>query len=247
MTQSPNNSLTDKVDALWKFSSSLLQTIPPLRWVGYTLLFLGLFDVLLLLVPPQFTNPVWEFQTMGGIVERVAVPLVGFALIFYGGQNLRAKWEGILLKILSISALLFGIFLLLLIPLGVVNTIRINNQSNEQIDTQVEQRMTQIQAVQERLQQANTEEQMEDLLSRLSNQGRSPEIQSAQELEEVKSQLSNFVTRTEIQTKSQAEATRRNRRIVLFKNSVKWNLGALISGILFITLWKATAWTRQRT
>ncbi|MEL7034369.1 MAG: HpsJ family protein [Cyanobacteria bacterium J06592_8] len=247
MTQSPNNPLTDKVDTLWKFSSSLLQTIPPLRWVGYTLLFLSLIDIIFLLIPPQFTNPVWEFQTMGGIIERVAVPLVGFALIFYGGHNLRAKWEGVLLKFLSIFALLFGIILLLLIPLGVFNTIRINNQSDEQIDTQVEQRMTQIQAVQERLDQANTEAEMEDLLSRLSNQGRSPDIQSAQQLEEVKSQLSNFVTRTEIQTKSQAEATRRNRRIVLFKNSVKWNLGALISGVLFITLWKASAWTRQRT
>ncbi|MFY7803679.1 MAG: HpsJ family protein [Limnoraphis robusta] len=246
MTQSNSNPLTEKVDALWKFSSSLLQTIPPLRWVGYTLLFLTFVDLVLLLIPPQLTNPVWEFQTMGAIVERVAVPLIAFVLIFYGEQNLRPKWERPLLSLLSVLTLLFGIFLLILVPLGVINTLRIDKQSNTQIDTQVEQRMTQIQQVQQQLEQANTEEQMENLLSRLDTQGRTPEIQSAQELEEVKNQLSDFVSRTESSTKTQAEETRRNRRILLFKNSLKWNLGALVSGVLFIAIWKATGWTRKR-
>lgn len=246
MTQSNSNPLTEKVDALWKFSSSLLQTIPPLRWVGYTLLFLTFVDLVILLIPPQLTNPVWEFQTMGAIVERVAVPLIAFVLIFYGEQNLRPKWERPLLSLLSLLTLLFGIFLLILVPLGVINTLRIDKQSNTQIDTQVEQRMTQIQQVQQQLEQANTEEQMENLLSRLDTQGRTPEIQSAQELEEIKNQLSDFVTRTESSTKTQAEETRRNRRILLFKNSLKWNLGALVSGVLFIAIWKATGWTRKR-
>jgi hypothetical protein len=246
MTQSNSNPLTEKVDALWKFSSSLLQTIPPLRWVGYTLLFLTFVDLVLLLIPPQLTNPVWEFQTMGAIVEQVAVPLIAFVLIFYGEQNLRPKWGRPLLSLLSLLTLLFGIFLLLLVPLGVINTLRIDKQSNTQIDTQVEQRMTQIQQVQQQLEQANTEEQMENLLSRLDTQGRTPEIQSAQELEEIKNQLSDFVSRTESSTKTQAEETRRNRRILLFKNSLKWNLGALVSGVLFIAIWKATGWTRKR-
>ncbi|KKD39500.1 MAG: HpsJ family protein [Limnoraphis robusta] len=246
MTQSNSNPLTEKVDALWKFSSSLLQTIPPLRWVGYTLLFLTFVDLVILLIPPQLTNPVWEFQTMGAIVERVAVPLIAFVLIFYGEQNLRPKWERPLLSLLSLLTLLFGIFLLILVPLGIINTLRIDKQSNTQIDTQVEQRMTQIQQVQQQLEQANTEEQMENLLSRLDTQGRTPEIQSAQELEEIKNQLSDFVTRTESSTKTQAEETRRNRRILLFKNSLKWNLGALVSGVLFIAIWKATGWTRKR-
>ncbi|MEB3282884.1 MAG: HpsJ family protein [Lyngbya sp.] len=247
MTQSQNNPLSEKVDALWKFSSSLLQTIPPLRWVGYTLLILTLIDLIVLLIPPQFTNPVWEFQTMGAIVERVAVPLIGFVLVFYGEQNLRPKWERPLLKFLSLLTLLFGIVLLLFLPLGVINTFRINQQSDSQINTQVEQRITQIQQVQQQLEQATTEEQMENLLSRLDTQGRTPEIQSAQELEEIKNQLSNFISRTESTTKTEAEATRKNRRILLLKNSIKWNLGALISGVLFIAIWKATAWTRQRT
>lgn len=246
MTPSPNNPLAEKVDALWQFSSSLLQTIPPLRWVGYTLLILTLIDLVILVIPPQFTNPVWEFQTIGAIIERVAVPLIGFVLIFYGGKNLRAKWELPVLKILSILTLLFGIFLFLLIPLGVINTFRINRQSNTQINTQVEQRITQIQQVQQQLEQATTAEQMEDLLGRLDTQGRSPEIQSTQQLEEIKNQLSDFVTRTERTTQTQAQTTRKNRQMLLLKNSIKWNLGALISGILFIAIWKSTAWTRQR-
>ena len=31
-------------------------------------------------------NPAWEFQTFGGLVERVAVPLIGLVFVFYGKE-----------------------------------------------------------------------------------------------------------------------------------------------------------------
>jgi hypothetical protein len=58
----------------------------------------------------------------------------------------------------------------------------------------------------------------------------------------VKKQLSSEITKTKqtIQTKYQEQQA--NQRLALFKNSVKWNLGALISGVLFIYLWYITRW-----
>ncbi|UWU49497.1 hypothetical protein APLC1_4353 [Limnospira platensis C1] len=67
MTQSDGKPLNDKIEVLWKFSSNLLKTIPPLRAVGYGLLFLSMLDLLTIILPPQLMNPVWEFQTMGGL------------------------------------------------------------------------------------------------------------------------------------------------------------------------------------
>jgi hypothetical protein len=51
------------------------------------------------------------------------------------------------------------------------------------------------------------------------------------------------LTQTKQQMQTQYQAKRSNQRISLFKNSVKWNLGALVSGILFIYVWRLTRWT----
>lgn len=64
-----------------------------LRWVGYGLLVLALMDVVDILLPPQLMNPAWEFQTIGALVERVPVPLLGLALVFFDGISSRKNWE----------------------------------------------------------------------------------------------------------------------------------------------------------
>jgi hypothetical protein len=37
---------------------------------------------------------------------------------------------------------------------------------------------------------------------------------------------------------------RHEQRLTLFKNTVKWNLGALVAGILFLQIWFRTRWAR---
>ena len=65
--------------------------------VGYSLLIFSLFDYIHIIVPPQFTNFIWEFQTIGTLVEHVAVPLIGLAMVFYRPEGFIGKWEKILL------------------------------------------------------------------------------------------------------------------------------------------------------
>jgi hypothetical protein len=43
-------------------------------------------------------NRLWEFEAMGQLVERVPFFLIGLALVFYGKENYRYKWENFLLK-----------------------------------------------------------------------------------------------------------------------------------------------------
>ena len=140
MNQLNSNQLTQSIEDLWEFSFSQWQLMNLWRLSGYALLLLSLFDLVEKLIPLQLMNPVWEFQTLGEIVERVPLPLLGLVLVFYGENYRRVRGEIYLLKFLSWLALLLGVAFWLLIPLGVSNTIRIERQNQEQIVAQVDQK-----------------------------------------------------------------------------------------------------------
>ena len=89
-----------------------------LHIIGYIFLIFAVLDYLIILIPPQFTNSVWEFQTMGQLVERSAIPLIGLVLVFYRPEQAVDRWELRLLKLISWLCLLIGIFYLMMLPLG---------------------------------------------------------------------------------------------------------------------------------
>lgn len=219
----------------WRYGSLI-------RAVGYVLLALALFDFVNIFIPLRFTNPVWEFQMIGALVEHVPVPLIGLVFIFYGEGHYRPQVEMILLKCLSWASLLVGVLFLLLLPLGINNTWRINIQNNIQITNQSSEQMSQILQFKERLSNAKTNEDIDNLLTSLNRQNRSPDIKNPQEL---KSRLLLEATNAEKTVNAQSKATRSNTRQELLKNSIKWNLGALISGVIFIWIWHATEWVRH--
>jgi uncharacterized protein YneF (UPF0154 family) len=192
-------------------------------------------------------NPAWEFQTFGAIIERIAVPLIALVLIFWGGQNGRFKFEIPLLKGLSWLSLVAGILLLLAIPLGIFNTLRLDRQANAQINSQIEQSRTQIRQLQEQVGNVTTEAQMQELIAQLNQSGSVPEIEGSQQLETVKEELASSLTQGETSLAAQAQNVQRNQRLNLLKNSVKWNLGSLVSSALFFWFWLLTKWARKST
>lgn len=97
--------------------------------------FFSAIDIATILYPPQFTNPSWELQTIGGIVERVPVPLIGFGFVFLGEPSQWKIPERVLLNLTSFLSLVVAALFLFLVPLGIVNTIRINNENTETITT----------------------------------------------------------------------------------------------------------------
>jgi uncharacterized membrane protein len=246
MTKSQTHKLIEKVDELWQFNTGLARSLDLFHWVGYGFLLLTLFDLFEIFVPPRFMNPVWEFQMLGAMVERVPVPLIGLVLVFCGEPNLRARWERSILKFLSWVALLFAVWFLLLVPLGISNTVRIDRQSNEEINTQVKQEIAKFQQIKDRLEEAKTKEEVEKLLLRLDRQVSFPAIANFQQLEAVKQQISSSIAASEAKIKTEAEDNKKNRRFTLFKKSVKWNLGALVSGALFFYIWQSTRWARLK-
>ncbi|MEM6753105.1 MAG: HpsJ family protein [Cyanobacteria bacterium P01_C01_bin.38] len=227
-----------------RFIYGMVDSLSIIRWIGYGLLILALFDLIEMFIPARFMNPNWEFQTIGALVERVAVPLIGFAFVFLAGLNERGNKEGIILKFLSWLTLLLGVIYFLIVPLGVINTARIYKQQQDQITVRLRQQQSVIKQVKKNLDGPVTEAQMQQLLASL-NGGSAPEIKSPEELQQAKQQLSTFINKGESELETQVQTARSNQRINLLKKSIKWNLGALIAGALFITIWRSTAWARR--
>ncbi|MEH2379711.1 MAG: HpsJ family protein [Nostoc sp.] len=173
-----------------------------LRFIGYILLILSFIDVVNIFIPFQFTNPVWEFQMIGALVEHAPLPLIGSMLVFFGEMNYRRQVEIYLLNFISWAALLAGILFLLLLPLGINNTWRIDNQNRMQITNHSSQEMTQIQQIKNVLSKATTNQDINQIIKSLNPQENTPELKNPQE---VKSQLLSQIWQLEKNTNNQAQ------------------------------------------
>jgi hypothetical protein len=221
-----------------QFTFTHSATIGIIRTLGYGLLLLALFDWVEILVPPQFMNPAWELQTIGALVERVPVSLIGFVLIFYAEFESRNKWELPLIKLFSWLTLLLAIVYFLMIPLAIADTVRINKQSTEQIKSASTQQITRAEQLQQQLNQA-TPQQIDDILKQ---RGATLEGKNGQQ---VKDELTSRLSQAKVQIKNQAKTVQSNQGFSLIKSSLKWSLGALVAAALFFSIWKGTRWTSQ--
>ena len=212
-----------------------------LRFVGYLLLIISLIDFIDILIPFQLFNPVWEFQTIGALVQHSPLPLIGLVFIFVGGRNSRHPAEGYVLQFLSWGSLLAGILLILLVPLGITNTWRIHNQNNLQTNQQSSQQLAQVQQVKELLTNSKTNQDINQIFQSLNPNANIPELQNPQE---VRSQLLSQIQQLENNVKNQTQAVQKNNRQKLIRNSVKRNLGALVCAVAFIWIWSSTDWIR---
>ena len=208
--------------------------------IGYGLLLFVLIDFVSVIFPLHIMDPVWELQTIGALVERVPLPLIGLVLIFYKEAEFRSKWEFKVLKLLSHVSLLVSIFFLLLIFLCVSDTLRINKMNDDRVNALTSQQLSQIQTTEQQINKA-TPTELESFLARINTQATSP-IQNTQEL---RSRLLSELNNSKSKVKADAETTRQTRRLALIKSAVKWSLGCLIAGDLFIRVWQATKWARK--
>lgn len=205
---------------------------PLFRLAGYGLLALSVLDIIDSFVPLRFTNPAWELQLVSGLVERVPVPLLGLVLVLVGENSSRV------FRFLSWACLVVSILFFLLFPLTISSAWRIEQQNRQQVNQQVEQQAAQLQQVRNLLSKANTEQQINQVLARINPQGRLPANSNPQE---VKSRLLAQIAQGEKQLKQQAQTNLGGRSTALIKNAVKLALGALISGIIFLVIWRKTS------
>jgi hypothetical protein len=221
-----------------------VKTLQILRSIGYGLLLLSLIDLLYIIFPPEFTKPIWEYQTIGDLVRLIPVPMIAFMLVFYGESFGRKKFERPVVAILSWSTLIFGVFCLLMIPLTVVNTLRIAQYNNDQINTQVTQQKTQLNNTKNQLDQA-TPEQLQSLIPVPAEKADSPS-NTPKNSGEAKAQVLDNIQKAQKKADEQALDARRNVQQNLIKNSSKIILESLVGGCLFLYTWVVSNWARRR-
>ena len=246
---------------LWRIKKSFTsQTEPALKYrrlnieieqrstkimnlVGYVILLLVLLDYAFLLVPPNFFNPTWAYNTAGNFIESVWGLLLGLLLIFYRrDQDIVKPKESFILKIISWSTLLIGITYFLIAPLILTNSFRIHRDNKAQITNQLDYSTTQIEQYSQQLNGAS-KEQLGGLLQNYQQNSPEVEINSPQELKNkliAEAKQKQQTSQKEIKTKFSQQ------KKALFKTTVKWLIGAVVSGMCFIMIWKHTQWARIR-
>lgn len=205
------------------------------RKVGYALLLFSLLEIIGIFIPMNLLNPSWQLEIFGSLVGRIPVPLMALAFVFFGEDKFRSDFEITILKALRQICLIFGVLLLLMIPLGVINTFQSNTLNKAQITSQYQQQIDQIERFEALLNQTKDQ----DLERFIKSQGRTLDGQSPQAAKE---QFLSKLKKDKNRMKMMFEGTKATRKLTLIKNSVKWNLGALIGGILFIYIWYLTQW-----
>ncbi|NEQ33229.1 MAG: hypothetical protein F6K04_19890, partial [Leptolyngbya sp. SIO4C5] len=139
-----------------------------------------------------------------------------------------------------------GIAHLLLIPLGVANTVRIDRQNVTQIETQANELGQQIQQAKTEIAGISSQEDLEQLIAQLTAQNAVPNIPDEQSLPSLKDELLSSIEENEAVLSSQVQESIASRRQSLLEKSFKWNLGALITGVLYLTMWRSSQWARTR-
>ncbi len=219
-------------------NASSLWSLALLRAIGYGFLIFFLFDFADTLIPLRLTNPSWEFQTFGALVEKVPILFLALVMIYLGRDFGRKRAEKILLSIITWLVLLLSLTYFLLIPLGIINTNRLLNQNNQQT-LQLNQQVSKIQKAQTNLKTSNTQSELQQILSRdLGTTTNLPELQNPQQIKALKNQLTTAIDNNQNQLQAQTRILK-DARLELLKKSVKWNLGSLISAILLLYIWRA--------
>jgi len=209
--------------------------------VGYIILLLTLLDYVFLLFPFQLFEPNWAYNISGNLVENVWAFLLGFLLIFYRrDQELIRPREFTLLSLLSWLTLVIGIGYFLITPVIIGNAFRINRSQQAQAITRIKQQDFQAKQYSQQLNKASLE-QINNLFQNYQKQNPEPKVTSAQQL---KASLLTEVKQKQKIARRKLETQSSKKKNNLLKNTLKWSIGAIISGISFILIWKYTKWTR---
>jgi hypothetical protein len=207
-----------------------------LRPIGYGLLLLVTFDAIASLIPPRFFSPTWEFNTIGSMVNRVPLILLGFGIIFYGSGEAKTKKDRTIWQILRWLTLLVAVLFLLMAPLLVVNSFRIRNQTDIQIAGEVTQQLSRLERLENQV-KAGSPNQIKDSILQINPQldlnNKTPD--------EIKNQLLKEIIASKQNARQTVEQKWVSSRIELVKNTVKWFMGTMVAATLLLWIWRFTA------
>ena len=189
------------------------------RFVGYILLIFSLMDYVEIIVPTHFIDPVWEFQTMGQLVEHIWAPLLGLTFVFIQQQYI-SRFELQVLSFLSWLSFILGLLYLLMLPLGINDSITIYNGTSAQITHQAVQQKEQFSKLKQLVNKAQTNIEIHNLDQIINPQSSTQSNDSPQSL---KNKLSRQLETLALQASNTAKSAQGDLAKNLMKKAVKFN------------------------
>lgn len=209
-----------------------------LNWLGYILLIASLVDYVLILFPPQLTNPEWELQAFTRMVNNAWFLLLSLILIFIPNRTRMRRFELNFLSLLRWILLLGGVVYISLIPLAITNAQRIHQASITTVIEEETARQQQLTNVQEAIENQDIPQ------AQLERIGDALGLEEIPESDTVKEALIAKIREQKQQLRQEVEATRRERSRELLRRSFRTNLGAFLIGVFLIRLWWEARWLK---
>ena len=207
------------------------RTLFQFRLVGYGLLGFALLTLIELMIPFRWTDPLWELQIIGGLVEQAPLLLLGLMLVLCGEGRYRSRWGVRLAQLLSWAAIGMGVLFLLLVPLLVRDSARLQNSLDTRLHAQASQRLSQLEQVETQISQGD-----EQVLEQIANQLNPEETNDSFAPQALQNLALEKINEAKVTIQKQVQERQQQQRWLSTKKMAKWLLGAFLAGGLFISL-----------
>lgn len=117
-----NQELLQEFKYLQIINANLLTSIPIIHLVGYGLLILALLNILEIILPLNLFEPYWSLTTLEQLIEITPLILIALVFIFYGKNLYRDRRSKQILKVIHFLCFGYGVFFLIIIPWGIIDT-----------------------------------------------------------------------------------------------------------------------------
>ncbi len=204
------------------------------RVAGYGLLIFILFEVVNSFIPLNFGNPLWESGLVIGLTRGVPIAILGLVMVFYGELKPLREQESFWLNPIAWALILVSFLYVLLIPLGLSATVRINVFNNVRLGQQTQAKLTQLQKERSALEKVSAK-QAELIFAKGRSQGHFKDSRTPQELR--KKVAAELDDRERTLTKN-SQKIRQNARWRLVLDASVWILNTLIAGVVFFSIWR---------
>lgn len=206
--------------------------------IGYGIFFASLIDFFNLLFPLQLQNPAWELQTIRGLVDQSWGLLIGMGFICsrYFAESLQdvRLIEVWFLKFIRWFFLILAIVFLFLLPLVVLDSVRMTNMISQQATQQQQAKIGQIEQIQTQSSKITNPNQLRALAQSLRIEKNDIDrLADDQLLSRIDQQLG--IVKAGIA--KEAEIARQNQVQKLWQNSLRMMFSQILLVFIFIFTW----------
>lgn len=211
--------------------------------VGYGLLILFALDMAQVLAAYRPFRPEEDQALILQVIERVAVPLVAYVLIFWSEPGAANRFELRVRKIVSMASALLAVGCAALAVMAVHSGIRLSGQASAAIERQETERAAGLERLADELPRMNSEHVARAYreLVRLGAGEPQQNLTTAQ----MRQRLMEAVPQALMASRAAAQQAVAQARRLQFLVSAKYCIGGIISAVLFLFVWETTASARR--